>query len=145
MTNGDYLPKVAIPLALLAGIALGAAVTSTLHAQVKPAVYSVDQAFGDVDLTGISEYMHDYVPIAQASIKAYGGKVLAESSTVTTFSGSSPKRAAIVLWPNIDQFDAWYNSPEYAQAREIGGKYTKFHIFVVEAADTHPASLEARP
>jgi uncharacterized protein (DUF1330 family) len=135
MANGNHLPTLAIALSVLAGIALGAAVTSALRAQVKPVVYSVDQAFGDVDLTGISEYMHDYVPIAQASIKAHGGKILAESSTITTFSGDSPKRAAIVLWQNIDQFEAWYNSSEYTRAREIGGKYTKFQLFVVEA---HP-------
>ncbi len=132
MTNGDHLPKLAIAISLLAGLALGAAVTSALRAQVKP-VYSVDQAFGDEDLTAIGEYMQDYVPIAKASIKAYGGKVLAESSTLTTFSGSPPKRAAIVLWQNIDQFQAWYNSPEYTHAREIGSKYTNFHIFVVDA------------
>jgi len=133
MINGGHLPKIAITLSLLGGIALGAAVTGALHAQVKPTVYSVDEAFGDVDLSNISEYMRDYVPIAQASIKAHGGKVLAETSKVTTFSGSSPKRAAIVLWPNIDQFVGWYNSPEYTHAREIGSKYTKFQLFVVEA------------
>jgi ISXO2-like transposase domain len=41
-------------------MALGAVVTSALRAQVKPVAYSVDQAFGDVDLTGISEYMRDH-------------------------------------------------------------------------------------
>jgi uncharacterized protein (DUF1330 family) len=66
-------------------------------------------------------------------MKAYGGEVLAESSKVTTVSGSSPKRAAIVLWQNMDQFEAWYNSPEYTHAREIGGKYARFHLFVVDA------------
>jgi uncharacterized protein (DUF1330 family) len=133
MTNGIYPLKLAMTLSLLAGIAIGAALMSALHARAKPAVYSVDQAYTDVDLTGISEYMRDYVPIAQASTKAYGGKTLAESSTVTTFSGSASKRAAIVLWKNIDQFKAWYNSPEYTHAREIGSKYAKFHMFLVEA------------
>lgn len=134
MAEDTRPPKLTIALSLLAGIAIGAAVTSALHAQVKPAVYSVDEAFADVDLSGVSDYTHNYVPLTQASMKAYGGKVLAESSKVTTFSGSSPKRAAIVLWQNIDQFEAWYNSPEYTHAREIGGKYAQFHMFVVEAA-----------
>jgi len=134
MAEGTRTPKLAIALSLLAGIAIGAAGTSALHAQVKPAVYSVDEALADVDLAGISDYTHNYVPLTQASMKAYGGNVLAESSKVKTFSGNSPKRAAIVLWRNIDQFEAWYNSPEYTHAREIGGKYAKFHMFVVEAA-----------
>ena len=133
MAEGARPPRLAIALSLLAGIAIGAAVSSALHAQVKPAVYSVDEAFADVDLSGVRDYTNDYVPLTQASMKAYGGKVLAESSNVTTFSGSSPKRAAIVLWKNIDQFEAWYNSPEYTHAREIGGKYAQFHMFVVDA------------
>ena len=133
MAEGTRPPKLAIALSLLAGIAIGAAVSSALRAQVKPAVYSVDEAFADVDLSGVRDYTNDYVPLTQASMKAYGGKVLAESSNVTTFSGSSPKRAAIVLWKNIDQFEAWYNSPEYTHAREIGGKYAQFHMFVVDA------------
>jgi hypothetical protein len=37
-------------LSLLAGIVVGAAGASALHAQVKPVVYSVDEAFADVDL-----------------------------------------------------------------------------------------------
>ena len=133
MAEGTRPPKLASALSLLAGIAIGAAVTSALHAQVKPRVYSVDEAFTNVDLAGNSDYMHNYVPLTQASMKAYGGKVLAESSKVTTVSGNSSKRAAIVLWQNIDQFEAWYNSPEYTHAREIGAKYAQFHMFVVNA------------
>ena len=133
MAEGTHPPKLGIALSLLAGIAIGATVTGALHAQVKPAVYSVDEAFADVDLSGVSDYTHNYVPLTQASVNAYGGKVLAESSKVTTFSGSSPKRAAIVLWQNMDQFEAWYNSPEYTHAREIGDKFAQFHMFVVDA------------
>jgi uncharacterized protein (DUF1330 family) len=133
MVEGTRPPNLGIALSLLAGIVIGAAVTGALRAQVKPAVYSVDEAFADVDPSAVSDYTRNYVPVTQASMKAYGGKVLAESSNVTTFSGSSPKRAAIVLWKNIDQFKAWYNSPEYTHAREIGNKYAQFHMFVVGA------------
>jgi len=59
MAEGTRPPKLAIALSLLAGIAVGAAVTSALHAQVKQAVYSVDQAFADADLSGIGDYTHD--------------------------------------------------------------------------------------
>jgi uncharacterized protein (DUF1330 family) len=134
MSNNYRSPVTAIAMSLLTGIAVGATVASALHAQGKPGVYSVDQAFTDVDLANVGEYMKDYVPLAQASIKAYGGKVVAESSTVTTLTGSPPRRAAIVLWQNMDQFEGWYNSQEYRHAREIGGKYADFHMFVVGAS-----------
>jgi predicted nucleotidyltransferase len=67
MAEGTRPPKLAIALSLLAGIAIGAAVTSALHAQVKPAVYSVDEAFADVDLSGVSDYTHNYVSLTQAT------------------------------------------------------------------------------
>ena len=133
MSNNYHSPVTAIAMSLLTGVAVTATVASALHAQGKPAVYSVNQAFTDVDLANADEYMKDYVPLVQASINAYGGKVVAESSTVTTLTGSPPRRAAIVLWQNMDQFEGWYNSPEYRLAREIGGKYADFHMFVVEA------------
>jgi hypothetical protein len=126
MTNDDYLPKLAIALALLAGIALDGAVTSTLHAQVQPAVYSVDQAFGDVDLTGTSEYMHDYVPIAQASIKAYGGKVLAESSTVTTFSCST----TVWTYKNVDAVVKDKLCPLPITQNIFDSNFSEFHLTV---------------
>jgi uncharacterized protein (DUF1330 family) len=132
MTNNYHSPAIAIAMSLLTGVAVGAAVASALHAQGKPAVYSVDQAFTDVDLAHADEYMKDYVPLVQASMKAYDGKVVAESSTVTTLTGSPPRRAAIVRWRNMDQFQRWYNSPEYRHAREISVKYADFHMFVVE-------------
>lgn len=134
MTSDGHASKLLLLLFLLTGIALGAAVTSALHAQAKPAVYSVNQAFTDVDLARVDEYMKDYVPKVDASIKAYGGKIVAESSTVTKLASSPPQRAAIVLWQNMDQLEAWYNSPEYRQAREIGGKYADFHMFAVAAS-----------
>jgi uncharacterized protein (DUF1330 family) len=134
MSNNHHSLVTVIVMSLLTGVAVGATVASGLHAQGKPAVYSVDQAFTDVDLANVDEYVKDYVPLVQASMKAYGGKVVAESSTVTTLTGSPLRRAAIVLWQNMDQFERWYNSSEYRHAREIGGKYADFHMFVVEAS-----------
>jgi uncharacterized protein (DUF1330 family) len=134
MSDNYHSPVTAIAMSLLTGAAIGATVASALHAQGKPAVYSVNQAFTDVDLTNADEYMKDYVPLVQASIKAYGGKVVAESSTLTTLTGRPPRRAAIVLWQNMDQLEGWYNSPEYRHAREIGIKYADFHMFAVEAS-----------
>jgi len=78
--------------------------------------------------------MKDYVPLTQASIKPHGGKMLAESSKVMSPDCKPPKRVAIVLWENMEQFQAWYSSADYKKAREIGGKYAKFRVFAVESA-----------
>ena len=122
----------AVAVSLLAGMVLGAVSVQCLHAQAKRQVYTVNEAVTDLDLAAIEEYAKDYVPLMQASIKAHGGKILAESPNVFAPDGDPPKRLAIVLWDNMEQFQVWYNSAEYRRAREIGSKYAKFRLVAVE-------------
>jgi uncharacterized protein (DUF1330 family) len=118
----------AVALALLAGVALGGAAVEGLHAQAKPPAYFVNE----INVTDTDAYMKDYLPLAQASIKKYGGKVLAASLHVIPIEGDPPKRVAIQLWENIDAVQAWRNSADYQEARKIGDKYATFHGYVVE-------------
>ena len=95
-------------------------------------VYTVNEAVTDLDLAAIEEYAKVYVPLVDASIKAHGGKILAESPTCLLPTAIRQSVSAIVLWDNMEQFQAWYNSAEYRRAREIGGKYAKFRLVAVE-------------
>jgi uncharacterized protein (DUF1330 family) len=36
------------------------------------------------------------------------------------------------VWDSLEQIQAWYNSPEYKEARKIGEKYAKFRSFAVD-------------
>jgi uncharacterized protein (DUF1330 family) len=123
--NTNY--KVAI--ALVAGAAIGGAAIQGLHAQAKPPVYSVTE----IDVTNIEAYTKEYAPLAQASIKKSGGKLLAAGQKVTSLEGTPPKpRVAIQVWDSLEQVQAWRNSAEYKDARKIGDKYAKFRAFTVE-------------
>jgi len=52
---------------------------------------------------------------------------------VTGFDGDPPKsRVVIHVWDSLEQIQAWYNSPEYKEARKIGEKYAKFRSFAVD-------------
>jgi len=65
-------PKYAIALSMLAGMMAGAVVVQSLHAQrnaqAKPPVYMI--ALNEV--TDADRYGKEYVPPAQASVKAHG-------------------------------------------------------------------------
>jgi len=118
-----------VTLAMLAGFGLGAVAVQGLHAQAKPPIYYV----AEIDVSNIDAYTKEYAPLAQASIKAAGGRLLAAGQNVTSVEGAPPaKRVAIQVWDSMEKVHAWRNSAEYKKAREIGDRYAKFRSFTVE-------------
>ena len=63
----------AVSFGMVAGIALGGFAVQGLHAQAKPPIYYI----AEIDTPHLDAYMKDYAPLAQASIKASGGKIIA--------------------------------------------------------------------
>jgi uncharacterized protein (DUF1330 family) len=120
--------RMTVALAMLAGFGLGAAAVEGLNAQARPPVYFVNE----IDVTNADGYMKEYLPLAVASIKKGGGRVLATSLQVTPIEGTPPKRVAIQLWQSFAQLQAWRNSPDYQEARKIGNKYATFRSFALE-------------
>ena len=121
--------RYAVTLAMVAGIGIGAAAVQGLHAQSKQ-VYLVTE----IDVSNAEAYVKEYAPLAQASIKKAGGKLLAASLNVTGLEGTAPKRVAIQVWDSMEQIQAWRNSADYKDARKIGDKYATFRAFAVPAA-----------
>jgi uncharacterized protein (DUF1330 family) len=126
--------KCKITLAMLAGVALGAAAVQGLHAQAKPPVYFV----AEIDVANPDAYGKEYAPKAQAIIKSHGGKFLAIGGTggatakITAFDGEAPKRAVVQVWDSMEKLQGWRNDPEYKKLREVGEKYAKFRAFAIE-------------
>ena len=125
--------QLALSLAVAAGFGLGAITVHGLHAQAKPPVYYV----AEIDVTNPDAYAKEYVPKAQAIIKAAGGKFLAIGGTaggakLTAFDGEPPKRAVVQVWDSMEKVQAWRNNPEYKEARKIGEKYAKFRSYAIE-------------
>ena len=114
--------------AMLAGIAIGAVAIESLHAQAKPPVYFI----AENDVTDPEGYKTEYLPLAQASIEAHGGRYLA-AGTATSFAGEPPKsRVVIHVWESMEQLREWFNSPDYRAARRIGEKYAKFRNYAIQ-------------
>ena len=118
-----------VAIALVAGAAIGGAAIQGLHAQAKPPVYTVSE----IDVTNVAAYEKEFAPLAQASIRKSGGKVLAGSQKVTSLEGTPPKsRVTIQVWDSLEQAQAWRNSADYKATRKIGDKYATFRAFAVE-------------
>jgi uncharacterized protein (DUF1330 family) len=100
----------------------------TLHAQAKPPVYVVTE----IAVRNVSGYVNEYAPVAQASIKKAGGKILAASLNVTQLEGPAPTRVVIQVWDSPEQIAAWRHGPDYDDIRKIGERYAIFRSFAVE-------------
>ena len=115
-------------LSALIGAMIGAAGLQALHAQAKPPVYMI--ALNDV--TNPSGYKNEYLPPAQASIKAYGGVYVA-AGPGTSIEGTLPKGRIVVLrWESMAALQRWRTSPEYTAAHKIGLKYANYNIVAVD-------------
>jgi uncharacterized protein (DUF1330 family) len=117
-----------VPLAMLAGIGIGAVAVQTLHAQAKPPVYFI----AEIEVTDIDGYTKEYAPKVQGTVKAAGGRLLAAGQKVTAFEGNAPKRAVVQVWESLEKIQAWRDTAEFKENRKIGDKYAKFRSYAIE-------------
>jgi uncharacterized protein (DUF1330 family) len=125
-----------VGLGMLAGTVIGAAAVTGLHAQAKPLVYAITE----IEVTNPEAFGKEFAPLAQASIKAAGGRQVAiggvggaGANPVTTLEGAPPKgRVVIQAWDSLEQLKAWFNSDTYVKARKIGEKYATFRRYAFE-------------
>src|SRR5262245_50625854 len=126
---------VGLAVGILAGMAIGAAAVTGLHAQGKPPVYLVTE----IDVTNPDAYAKEFAPKAQVIIKAAGGRFVAiggvaglGAKPVTAMQGTPPKRVTIQVWDSHEALKAWFNGADYQAALKIGEKYATFRRFAVE-------------
>jgi uncharacterized protein (DUF1330 family) len=129
MREEDMKTLYVTALSLTAGAVFGAAGVEMLHAQAKPPVYQVTLQ----QVSNQDALMKEFVPVARAAVKQYGGAPVASSAPIA-IEGAAPSAQRVVInqWPSVDKIREWNKSAEYRKAREIGDKYAKFQIFVVE-------------
>jgi uncharacterized protein (DUF1330 family) len=127
--------KFKLTLAILAGVAIGAAAVNGLHAQAKAPLLLVSE----IDVSNPDAYGREYATKQQALIKKSGGRFLAiggaggaGAGKVTALDGEAPKRSTIQLWDSMEQYQAYRNTTEFKELRAIGEKYAKFRTFAVD-------------
>ena len=109
-------------------MAIGGFAVQGLHAQAKPPVYYV----AEIDTSNLDGYMN--APLAQASIKAAGGKIVA-GGVPKGVEGDPPKaRVVVQVWESEEQIQKWRSSADYKKGREVGDKIAKFRSYIVPGA-----------
>jgi uncharacterized protein (DUF1330 family) len=121
--------RYATALALLAGFTIGGTAVQGLRAAARTPAYVVTE----IGISDLEAYQKEYVPLAQASIKASGGHLVAAGQNIVVLEGASPgTRVAINQFDSLDAVQVWRNSDEFKDARKIGDKYAKFRAFAIE-------------
>ena len=119
---------ITVGLAMVAGAVLGAAAVQGLHAQSKAPVYQITE----IAPVNMETYVKDYVPRAQAIIKAAGGRLMA-AGTATAVEGDAPKpRVVVTAWESMEKFQAYRNSVAFKELVPTREKLAKFRSFTVE-------------
>jgi uncharacterized protein (DUF1330 family) len=115
-------------IAMVAGFGLGAVAVQGLHAQAKPPVYNITE----IEPANMETYVKDYVPRAQAVIKAAGGRLVAAGKAIS-IEGEPPKsRVTITMWNSMEQLQAWRNSAAFKALLPERDKLAKFRAFAIE-------------
>src|SRR3984893_6808859 len=96
-------------LALLAGIAVGAAAVQGLYAQAKPKAYLISETEA-LDAAAVAAYG----PLIRPTIDAAGGRRLnTPGGKTVAFVGDPPKRIAITEWDSLEKAQAFVNSDAF--------------------------------
>ena len=122
----QYRYKIAI--AMLAGIALGAAVTKALHAQAKAPTYVVIA----IDKITDAEAYKPLPAKGRAAAEAAGGRYLISTGNITRLDGRAPERFALIEFEDVAKAEAWYASGAQKEADAIRAKSTDSAAFIVE-------------
>jgi uncharacterized protein (DUF1330 family) len=123
--------RYSVPLAMLAGVAIGAAAVQTLYAQAKPKAYLVSES-EILDQAALAEY----APKAAANVKAAGGRggVVPANGRIIGLIGEPPKRFGVSEWESVEQLQEYYKSPQRQALNDLRAKAQKVHRqFIVEA------------
>jgi len=122
---------VALGLAMLTGIGIGAVAVQGLHAQAKPKAYTVAE-LETLDVAAQATY----VPAVLAAQKAAGGHPFnTGGGKVIAMGGApAPMRVAITEWDSLEQAEAFYKSKAWNDLASQRDKAAKtIRRYTVEA------------
>ena len=80
-----------------------------------------------------TERYEAYKQMVAPSIAAYGGKFLVRGGATETLEGTwSPRRLVIVEFSSKAQAKAWWDSPQYAEAKALRQATARTEMVVAE-------------
>ncbi len=87
-----------------------------------------------VEVTDWTRY-REYTKATPAAVARFGGKFIVRGGEIVTLEGEPETRRLVVIeFPNMEQAKAFYNSPEYTDARKLRAGAAIGQFIVVEGA-----------
>ena len=88
------------------------------------------------------EAFRHYMAAAPETVRAFGGDYLVRGGRIEVLEGDwQPPRLTVLRFPSFEQARAMYDSPAYAQARNLrAGATSCFNMVLVEGVDAPPTS-----
>ena len=79
----------------------------------------------------------DYKRMVPPSLTPYGGRFIVRGGKVETLEGDwSPKRFVMVEFPSLEKAKAWWNSPEYREAKALRQATATSQMIAVEGFES---------
>ena len=79
------------------------------------------------------EIFENYRRLVPAALEKYGGRFRVRGGKVETLEGNwTPKRLVIIEFPTVEQAKAWWDSPEYAEAKALRNASANTQMIVAE-------------
>lgn len=75
----------------------------------------------------------NYRRMVPPTIEQYGGRFVVRGGKVHTMEGDwAPKRFVLVEFPSVERAKAWWDSPEYREARDLRWATAESQLIIVE-------------
>jgi len=120
-------PHYALPATLVAGLAIGAILTTALRAQSTSPAYVV----AEVTIHDADAFAKDYAPRVAGTLQPYGGRFLT-SGKLMALEGDVPQRFVIIAFDSAEKARGWYDSSAYQQLVPIRKRTATSTLFVAE-------------
>jgi len=86
----------------------------------------------DIEILDQGKFQN-YRQMAAASIELYGGRYIVRGGSIQALEGDwRPERLTIIEFESVEKAKAWYDSPEYAPAKQIRQEASRLKILIVE-------------
>ena len=118
-----------VTLAVIAGVAIGVAGATAIHAQqdnVAPAYLIAELEVTD------STAFQKYASSVPATLAPFGGHYLVRAGRTVTLEGDQPKRIAVLAFDSMEKARGWLESPAYQAIMPIRHSSAKTRSYLVE-------------
>ena len=123
-------PNHKLMLVMLAGIALGVAGATAIHAQ--QAKVAPGYVIAEVEVSDATAFQK-YAAAVPGTLAPFNAKYVVRAGKITPVEGDAPKGRFIVIgFDSVEKAQAWEDSPAYEAIKPIRHASAKSRVFIIE-------------